>query len=170
MNKSEALAILKANQPLPSDSNMPPDLIRAYDEARKFFLQNKNEECIPLFLGSFGDGSGFGVYQLVEDVLRLFSVEQILPHLRASLLSEYPGVRYWSAQIASGYPHPSLVPALFKRLSDPNPDTRIMAAIALGRIGGNEIATRLRVQLDHEDDQEVAEALSEALQDSIHDH
>lgn len=84
-----------------------------YDEVRRYFLKCPDVECIPLFLNSFGDTQtcAFGVYQLVEDVMREFSAANILPRLQAALRSKSPDVQYWSAQIACNFPDPSLVAA-----------------------------------------------------------
>jgi len=66
MDVTNALAFLERHQPLPPDDQLSADLIREYDEVRKFFIEHPDPRCIPLFLNSFGDESCFGVYQLVE--------------------------------------------------------------------------------------------------------
>lgn len=164
MTRDEAIAFLQAHQPLPSDRDLPNDLIVTYDEIRKLFLDKKDPVCIPLFLGSFGEGSGFGVYQLVEDVLLRFSPQEVVPHLVSALNSRHPGVRYWSAQIAASFPDERLVPALFALLTDVSADTRIVAVIALGRLGGAPIRARLIQLLAIETDEDVMEAVREELQ------
>jgi hypothetical protein len=163
MTRDDALSFLRSHQPLPADEDLSDDLIQEYDEVRRFFLQHPDPACIPLFLGSFGEGSGFGVYQLVEDVLLPLGPDQVVPHLSAALVSSCAGVRYWCAQIAGAIPDARLVPALFTVLGDPISDIRVEAAFALGRIGGAEVRDRLRALVDREADQEVLAAIQEAL-------
>lgn len=69
MTKKEALAFLALNQPMPNDYDITQELINKYNNVRLYFSANPAEEAIPLFLQSFGEGDGFGVYQLVEDFL-----------------------------------------------------------------------------------------------------
>ena len=163
MKTTEALSFLRDHQPLPSDQGMPPDLIAAYDEVRKSLLAAKEPECIPLLLGSFGDGSGFGVYQLVEDVLLQFPSEEVVPHLVTKLESNHRGVRYWCAQIAASFPDERLIFPLSRLLKDSDADIRVMAAIALGRIGGQQVRELLRDALRSETDGDVTEAIQEEL-------
>ena len=69
MTDNEAIEFLKTVQPLPDDSELSEELIAQYDEVRKHFIKSPNELAVPLLLNSFGDGDGFGVYQLVEDAI-----------------------------------------------------------------------------------------------------
>ncbi len=64
MTNEEALRFLWANQPLPPDEQLG-DRIRVFDEVRKFFRENYEPACLEPLLNAFGDGSGFGVYQVV---------------------------------------------------------------------------------------------------------
>lgn len=166
MNRADGLCFLRENQPLPSDNALTEGLIRDYDSVRKFFLESKDPDCIPLFLGSFGEGSGFGVYQLVEAVLLVFPPEEVVPHLRVGLSSEHKGVRYWCAQIASAFPDHTLVSSLNELLSDVSADTRLMAATALGEIGGSRVEATLGEALRVEADGDVKEAIVEALEEA----
>lgn len=52
---------------MPNDYDITQELINKYNNVRLYFSANPAEEAIPLFLQSFGEGDGFGVYQLVED-------------------------------------------------------------------------------------------------------
>jgi hypothetical protein len=134
MTLTEALAFLEAHQPMPDDAELSQDLIEQYDEVRKFFLQNPDERCIGPLLASFGDGDGFGVYQLVEDVLKQFDKSKVVPHLKQGLHSSICGVRYWNAEIAANFPSGDLVADLSALLRDPDQDIRAAAVIALGQI------------------------------------
>ncbi len=66
MTTDDALDFLRRHQPMPDDEVLTEDLIQQYDEVRQHFIDSPDQRCIPLFLGSFGDGDGFGVYQLVN--------------------------------------------------------------------------------------------------------
>ena len=76
IDKEEALKFLEAYQPLPSDSELSKNIniLNIYNEVRKYFLTHYDPRCIPLFLNSFGGRNGFGVYQLIEDVLKCYRV------------------------------------------------------------------------------------------------
>jgi hypothetical protein len=83
MDLVTAVAFLKQYQPLPDDEalNELPDVMNTYDETRKYFLENPDPVCIRLFLHSFGEGSGYGMYQLIEDVISKFEPELVVPQL-----------------------------------------------------------------------------------------
>ena len=134
MTFDEALAFLEAHQPMPDDADLSKELIEQYDEVRKFLLQNPDERCIGPLLASFGDGDGFGVYQLVEDVLKQFDESKVVPHLKQGLQSPIRSVRYWNAEISANFPSGELVADLSALLRDPDQDVRAAAVIALGQI------------------------------------
>lgn len=164
MDKSAALKFLRKNQPMPPDVSLTQDLIDAYDEARRFFLDNPAEESIPLFLNSFGDGMGLGVYQLVEDVIARHPSETVVPYLKTSLRSDKPSVRYWSAQIAATVASPQLVPELGQLLNDAGPDIRESAIIALERIDDDRVTQLLRERLAVETDDAVRKLIMDILE------
>ena len=93
MNTQEALEFLEQNQPMPADSELTEEHIAKYDEIRSFFIESPDLACLPLFLNSFGDGDGFGVYQLIEDVIGQLRFEEVLPHLLDALSSPFRSVR-----------------------------------------------------------------------------
>jgi len=164
MNRQEAIRFLKAHQPLPSDEDMPEAVIREFDEIRKFFLQNPDEESIPLLLNSFGDGSGYGVYQLVEDVLLKHKKDVVLPHLLVALTSKHRGVRDWCAEIAVNFPHPDLIAplaTLLEQLDDI--DSRFSAVSALEEIEDPRATTVLREALGREPEEEIRELIEGIL-------
>lgn len=107
---------LRDNQPMPSDEKLSEEELKIYDDARKFFKQYPNKLCIPLFLNSFGDGDGFGIYQLVESVILKFSLEDVLEHLVQALSNKRGSVQYWCAQIAGNFPNEELLPYMEKLL------------------------------------------------------
>lgn len=69
LTKNEAISFLEEHQSMPKDDELKESEIKKYEEVRKYFLDNPDEQCIPLFLNSFGGKDGFGVYQMVEEVL-----------------------------------------------------------------------------------------------------
>lgn len=119
MTKEEGLAFLRQNQPLPSDDYLNDHIyiLDKFEEIRNYFVQNPAEEAIPLFLNSFGDGDGYGVYQLVEDTLFSFSDDIIVPYLIEALASEHLSVRCWCAEISRYFPDERLIPGLVKLLN-----------------------------------------------------
>ena len=163
MNKDYALSFLKLHQPMPNDDILDEELISIYDEVRKYFLDNPSEECIPLFLNSFGEYDGLGVYQLVEDVILRFNHKTVVDYLKKSLRSEYKGVRYWCTQIALSFPDESLIAPLSDLLSDENSDIRIAAVMALFEIPNQNIMNILLSHLDMEKDSDVKECITEIL-------
>ena len=122
MDTEDALHFLAEHQPLPADDALSHELIDLYDAVRRHFVQHPDPRCIPLFLNSFGNGSGFGVYQVVDDVFLKHNPDQVLPHLQAALRSPHLGVRYWASQCAMDFPSPTLVPALKDLLRSNGPD------------------------------------------------
>jgi hypothetical protein len=169
MNKKEALNFLAKYQPLPSDEELAQDenILEKYDEIRKYFIKEPDHRCIPLFLGSFGGGDGFGVYQLVEDVMWKFSKDEVLPHLIKALQSPSNDIKYWSIQIASGFPDDLLIPILFQILEGADYDLRSMAIIAITQIKSKEVRNKLSFLLNNEKDLFVREAIVEYLATDI---
>ena len=77
----EAFSFLEEHQPMPSDADLKEDEIQMYEQVRRYFIDNPNERCVPLFLNSFGGKDGFGVYQMVENVILMYDKETVLPHV-----------------------------------------------------------------------------------------
>ncbi|MCG1021473.1 HEAT repeat domain-containing protein [Sutcliffiella horikoshii] len=168
MNLSEAIDFLEKNQPLPDDSSLEgnPEILNTYNEVRKYFLDNPNPICIPLFLNSFGEGSGFGAYQLIEDVLLKYLPEQVMPHLIEGLNSAQYEIRYWNTQIASSFPDEDLIEPLAKLLSDNSPDIRYMAVVALSEINDQRVISLIQTALKEEEDTEVMELIEDVIKKS----
>ncbi len=165
MDKEKAINFLKENQPMPNDKNLNESMITMYDEVRKYFLSNPDEECISLFLNSFGEYDGMGVYQLVEDVILKFEHNKVVNYLLEALKSKYNGVKYWCSQICALFPDEKLINPLEKLLSDSNPDVRVSAITSMSQIQDDKVVIILKNQLDIENDIEVKEFLIDALQD-----
>ncbi|MCW0452145.1 hypothetical protein NB721_001231 [Xanthomonas sacchari] len=133
VNKTDALTFLRAQQPLPDDDQLSQDLIDAYDAARRLFVADPDRAALPLFLRSFGNGDGWGVYPLVEDVFhacdRSDTVAAIREALEDPLLSD--GSRYWVTQLAAAFADPTMRSGLALSLRSESADTREAAQVAL---------------------------------------
>lgn len=136
MNRNEALSFLRAHQPMPDDSDLTQDLIDKYDEVRKFFINNPDNEAISLFLGSYGNGDGWGVYQVVEDVF--YKCDPYYVTLEIKKILENPSVasniRYWVTQVSAAFPDTKLKKGLEISLNSDNEDIREAAKISLDMI------------------------------------
>lgn len=167
MDKEKALNFLKKNQPMPNDKNLNKSMITMYDEVRKYFLAHPDEECIPLFLNSFGEYNGMGVYQLVEDVILRFEHDEVVNYLLEALKSKYNGVKYWCAQICALFPDEKLINQLEKLLSDSNQDVRMSAITSLSQLQNNKVLIILKNQLNIEKDDEIKDFLIDVIEDIV---
>ena len=133
MNKSEALDFLQQHQPMPNDENITQDLIDRYDSARRYFISDPDKNAIMLFLRSFGDGDGLGVYQLVEDFFYKCKKSDVVESLKIVLEDEHvsDGVRYWCTQSAAAFADELLRPGISISKKSKNEDIRGAANIAL---------------------------------------
>lgn len=165
MDKEKALRFLKENQPMPNDKILNESMITMYDEVRKYFLANPDKECLLLFLNSFGEYNGMGVYQLVEDVILRFEHDEVVNCLLEALKSKYNGVKYWCAQICSLFPDRKLINPLEELLSDSNQDIRMSAITSLSQIQEDKVIAILKNQLIIEVDVEVKDFLIDVLED-----
>lgn len=165
MTTDEAIDFLRTRTPLPSDADLSDELIGQYDEVRKHLQAHPDARAIPLLLNSFGQGSGFGVYQLVEDVLREFPRDEVIPHIVEALKSQRSPVRMWASQIASRFPDASLLTPLTERLGDTDAEVRSAAADALASIGDSSVIPALNEARAQEQDEDVRRAVDEAIGD-----
>lgn len=165
MNKEEAIEFLRRHQPMPPDSELTEDLITRYNEIREYCIAHPDPEYIPLFLNSFGEGDGCGVYVLVDRVMRQFSAEEVIPHLIEALHSEHPSVREWCADIAIDFKSPELIDPLRELLQNPNEKkgTRCYAASDLGLIDDERATAVLEDAFAKETDPEVWVEINDAL-------
>jgi hypothetical protein len=166
MQLDEALAFLAQHQPMPPDKALSEDLMKRYEEVRRFFLQYPDTRCVGLFLGSFGDGGGHGVYQVVEDVIALHPKEIVIRALDTTLASPHKGVRYWSLQIALSYPDRTLARHFLRLLSSTDPDERQWAASNLEAVASVEDESLVRKALASESNDEVRQILAGVLEKS----
>ena len=165
MNKEEAITFLKKHQPMPVDNQIAKEVIEKYNDVRIYFFKNPDSECIPLLLNSFGEGDGYGIYQLVEDVLRNFNSEEVVPYLKEALSSQYRSVRYWCAQIAASFPSADFINPLAKVLSEQDFDMKYAAITALERITDDRVVSVLKEVYKRESDQELRALTKEIIND-----
>ncbi|PWW11689.1 hypothetical protein [Mangrovibacter plantisponsor] len=133
MNRNEALSFLRNHQPMPDDCDLTQELIDKYDEVRKFFIANPDKEVISLFLTSYGNGDGWGVYQLVEDVFYKCHFDDVVLEIKKIL--ENPSiadsVRYWVTQVSAAFSDSKLKKGLEISLNSENEDIRDAAQLSL---------------------------------------
>jgi len=139
MDKTDALAFLRAHQPLPADAQLTQGLIDAYDAARRLFVAAPDREALPLFLRSYGDGDGWGVYPLVEDVFHACDRADVVAALRQAL--EDPslpeGSRYWVTQVAAAFADASLRNGLALSAGSQHRDIREATRLSLELLDGH---------------------------------
>lgn len=170
ITKAEAVSFLREHQPMPQDQELKEEEIKKYEEVRTFFIKNPDEQCIPLFLNSFGGKDGLGVYQMVEDVLVMYDKRIVLPYILHAFRSSYGSVQYWCIQIASNFPDESLFLPLVHFLQSEDLDIKAAAIIAiaqlaLNHIKGYEILNILKEELKKISDAETKELAAEVLTD-----
>lgn len=165
MSKQGALLFLQAHQPMPPDTELTQELIDKYDQVRKYFIEYPDAQAIGPLLNSFGDGDGFGVYQLVEDAIIVHAPELVIPQLNRALTSAPPSCQYWCAQIAAHYSDEVLLDALSELINNDNTDIREAAIIALAGIDSTMTKPLLKRRLTDESDVEVKELLRDILTD-----
>ncbi|WP_255475677.1 hypothetical protein [Pseudocitrobacter sp. 73] len=106
MNKTEVINFLSLYQPMPDDLDITQELIDQYDDVRQYFIQNPDNDAIPLLMRSFGSGDGLGVYQLIEDVFDKCDYESVIENIVEILTdpSTIKSVRFWVTQQAVNFP------------------------------------------------------------------
>ena len=163
MDTEEALKFLEAHQPLPDDKQITQELLDKYDEVMKYFIEYPDPRCIPLFLGSFGDKDGFGVYQVVDDVFYKYERKVVVPQLSQFINSQFLGVKYNATDLALHFSDKVLIEPLSRNLDDPDNDVRSAAVLALQYIPCDESVKFLKKRLKIEEDDSVRESIIEAL-------
>ena len=170
VTRLEAFSFLKEHQPMPGDDELTEQEIAEYEEVRRFFLDNMDEQCIPLFLNSFGGKDGYGVYQMVEDGILMYDKEIVLPYILNAFNSSCQYVIYWCIQIASNFPHVDLFIPLVKFLKYEDGDIKLATITSLAQLALNDIRTDdiidvLKNELETASDNEVRKFIEEVLDD-----
>ena len=170
MTKLKAISFLKEHQPMPSDDELTEYEIGKYEEVRKFFLNNVDVQCVPLFLNSFGGKDGLGAYQMVEDVILMYEKEEVLPHILKAFNNPCKYVVYWCIQIASNFPDEYLFMPLTEFIKHDDEDIQIasittLAQLALNNIKLYDVIEVLKNEVKITYDEEVKEFAEEVLED-----
>lgn len=170
ITKIEALSFLEEHQPMPKDEELKKEEIETYEEVRNFFLNNPDEECISLFLNSFGGKDGFGIYQMVEDVVMKYDKETVMPHALKALNNESENVKYWCIQIISNFPDNRLFKPLVKMLELEDEDIKVatitaLAQLALNNLCVNEVIKVLEDETERITEEDIKGFAEEVLED-----
>lgn len=170
ITKLEAFSFLKEHQPMPSDDKLTKQEIEKYEEVRRFFLDNEDEQCIPLFLNSFGGRDCYGIYQMVEEVILMYDKEVVLPYILDAFNSSCEYVIYWCVEIASNFPDADLFIPLVKFLKYEDEDIKLATIMALAQLALNDINTNdvievLKNEIETISDDEIKEFAEEVLGD-----
>lgn len=90
---------------MPSDNDLTQELIDHYNKVRRFFIDHPNREAIGLFLRSYGEGDGWGVYQLVENFFLQCKGSEVKLEIKKVLedITIPDSVRYWVTQVAAAF-------------------------------------------------------------------
>lgn len=168
--KIEAISFLEKHQPMPNDDELKKEEIEEYEEVRKFFINNPDEQCISLFLNSFGGKDGLGVYQMVEDVILMYDSQKVLPYILQTFNSPCDSVKYWGIQIAANFPDSKLFIPLVNLLQHKDVDIKLatittLAQLALNNINIDEITKVVKDVCERTSDEEVREIGNEVLAD-----
>jgi len=154
MNNDEAIAFLRSHQPMPDDVDLSGPLIEEYDEVRRYLESNPDPRAPELLLRSLGRGSGFGVYQLVADTIRVHDRELVIEALQQVLSDETSPSMDWAVEIAGEYLDERLDELILGILVSGPPGQRYFAAAYLADRGepvpGAVIARALEGDIDDE--------------------
>ena len=161
MDAETAIRFLKNNQPLPSELDVGEKIV-IYDEIIKFLKVNPIPEALDLLLGSFGDGGGFGVYQMVEDIVLQYKYEDVVQSLKKHLKSSHKSVKYWNCQIASLFPSEELISPLSNLLAEEF-DIKYHCILALHQIKTSNSEKILKDFYEKENSEELKHLISEFL-------
>ncbi len=133
MTREDAFNFLLKYQPMPSDKDLTQDIINEYDRVRLYFIENPDKNAIELFLRSYGDGDGWGVYQLVEDFFYRCYEADVKKELKKVLedIMIPNSVRYWATQTAAAFYDETLRDGLEISLKSKNTDIKEAAEMAI---------------------------------------
>ncbi len=162
MIHEEALHFLRVNQPLPTDELLD---VGSFNEVREYFIENPDPKCVPLFLNCFGEGSGFGLYQRISDLLVQYDESLVIFHLKCALFSHFSGVRYWCAQICEGYESSELVDGLIYVYENGDIDSKCASLTALSTYKDPRVFALAKQAFNQEKDVDVLEIATDILQD-----
>lgn len=165
MNKEEALFFLDKNSPLPDDVNLTKAVIGDFDQVRRLLIREPSLVLLKKYMQSFGNGDGFGVYQLSDDALRSHLPHEAVSAILNGLKSDvYPVVK-WCMHFTAEFPSQEYRPHLHSGLTSADVDMRTWAAMGLSSIYVAALdSAAVRSQIAKEKDETVFEILSEMVQ------
>jgi hypothetical protein len=141
-----------------------PELIEQFDEIRRHFLTTNADGALPLLVGALGEGSGFGVYQLLDAVIARCSPDVRMATLLSAVASPRQTLRSWGWEFALPYRDARLVDLAARAIDSEARDEQYFAAAYLADHGSNEILRSIepgRLQrLDPETRQLIEEAVA----------
>ncbi|MCA9613403.1 MAG: HEAT repeat domain-containing protein [Polyangiales bacterium] len=162
MTEEDALRFLQLHQPMSDDAELLEDELVTLSSVIEYFTLNPSDEAVPLLLGVFGRGDGFGVYQHVEDALVRQRRGVVVAEL-ARMLGASEGNLFWILQIAAELPDVSFCDGLEQLAAHEDPEVRAMVVVALEAIGDEVSLSVLRARVDAEVDTEVRSLLATAI-------
>ena len=162
INRHQAIEFLKLNQPLPDDALLEKD-IAVFKEVEQYFANNPDPACVPLFLNCFGDGSGYGRYQIIEDLILKYDGKLVVSHLKQALFSQYSSVRYWCSQISQNYTNNELIDGLINAFKKGDIDTKCAALTALTNYDDNRVITISKAIVFESNDDDLLEIATDIL-------
>lgn len=138
MDVETALKFLGRHQPLPDDTELDDELIRLFEAARSLFEDVVDDRCVELLLHSFGEGTGFGAYQMVEVALANQDPAVVAEALPRAIGSDVASVRSWAVEIAAAYPEAGVREAVRSALPRLDEDGQFWAEQVIGRTQEDE--------------------------------
>jgi HEAT repeats len=165
MDQEKAQMILEKYSPMPDDEQLTEKIVNEY-KAAVDYLDDKPPEVIflkPLFY-SLGAFDGWGVYEVTRSLILSYNKLDVVPLIVEGLKSELNGRRYWSTLLAVDFADENLIPLLLETLKDPLEEIRLNSVMALEAIGNPEVINELNEMEILESDEDVIEAIQEAIQ------
>jgi hypothetical protein len=165
MDQEKALMILDKYSPMPDDEQLTEEIVDEYKAAIDY-LDNRPPEkrfLKPLFY-SLGTFDGWGVYEVTRSLIVSYNKFDVVPLIMEGLKSERNGRRYWSTLLAADFADENLTPLLLETLKDPLEEIRLNSVMALEAIGNPVVINELNEMKVSESDEDVIEAIQEAIQ------
>lgn len=162
---------LASISPMPEDESpeMTIARLRQYEELLfkvkdivDHSLEDLDPELIDPLIASFGYGHGFELYWTVISLLEKFPPEELVPRLRQAVQNGQPCARKWSAYMLGRQGNPMDVPLLITVLTDPQPQVREQALVALGMIDDGTARVAME-QLLNDPVEEVRKTADESI-------
>jgi hypothetical protein len=105
MTSDEAIAFLKAHQPMPSDYAISEEDGSRFAAILKHFESHPDARCVPLLIRSVSPDTGLGMYEHIKFVFFQHTKEDVVPHLRHALKTGSDAQKarccWWATDIAA---------------------------------------------------------------------